>query len=170
MGILLIFVLAVAWLRGSQKLRREGNRRRRARDLMRLKLDPRERFSKNDQRELDYIIDASVVDSDELETSLEEEVGQELVDDDEVEYDPEDRDGDVVYVSYTDPQSKEDYAKSPDEPWKDNPTEEDFAEQWADEEDDREVSTSFGERETEDAEDEDPDAENSGGSTIVTKS
>ncbi|MCG7278571.1 hypothetical protein MHJ95_06175 [Corynebacterium imitans] len=170
MGILLIFVLAVAWLRGSQKLRREGNRRRRARDLMRLKLDPRERFSKNDQRELDYIIDASVVDSDELETSLEEEIGQELVDDDEVEYDPEDRDGDVVYVSYTDPQSKEDYAKSPDEPWKDNPTEEDFAEQWADEEDDREVSTSFGERETEDAEDEDPDAESSGGSTIVTKS
>lgn len=168
LGILLIFVLAVAWLRGSQKLRKEGKRRRRARELMRLKLDPRERISKNEQRELDYIIEASVVDSDELEASLEEEVGQELVDDDEVEYDPEDRDGDVVYVSYTDPQSKDDYAKNPDEPWKDNPSDEDFADQWADDEDEREVSTALGETDEEDAEEEEPGAENSGGSTIVS--
>ena len=167
LGILLIFVLAVAWLRGSQKLRKEGKRRRRARELRRLKLDPRERISKNEQRELDYIIEASVVDSEELEASLEEEVGQELVDDDEVEYDPEDRDGDVVYVSYTDPQSKDDYAKNPDEPWKDNPSDEDFADQWADDEDEREVSTALGETD-EDIEEEEPGTESSGGSTIVT--
>ena len=138
LGILLIVVLAAAWLRSSQKLRKEGNRRRRARELMRLKLDPRERFTKNDEKELDFIIQASIVDNEELEAALEEEVGQELIDDNEVEYDPEDRDGDVVYVTYTDPQSKEDYAKHPDEPWKGNPSEEDLAAQWADDESERE--------------------------------
>ena len=138
LGILLVAVLAAAWLRSSQKLRKEGNRRRRARELMRLKLDPRERFTKNDEKELDYIIQASIVDNEELEAALEEEVGKELIDDNEVEYDPEDRDGDVVYVTYTDPQSKEDYAKHPDEPWKGNPSEEDLAAQWADDEAERE--------------------------------
>ncbi|MGV0375714.1 YkvI family membrane protein [Corynebacterium hadale] len=138
LGILLVAVLAAAWLRSSQKLRKEGNRRRRARELMRLKLDPRERFTKNDEKELDYIIQASIVDNEELEAALEEEVGKELIDDNEVEYDPEDRDGDVVYVTYTDPQSKEDYAKHPDEPWKGNPSEEDLAAQWADDESERE--------------------------------
>ncbi|WP_198947167.1 hypothetical protein [Corynebacterium sp. NML 150383] len=138
LGILLVAVLAAAWLRSSQKLRKEGNRRRRARELMRLKLDPRERFTKNDEKELNYIIQASIVDNEELEAALEDEVGQELIDDNEVEYDPEDRDGDVVYVTYTDPQSKEDYAKHPDEPWKGNPSEEDLAAQWADDEAERE--------------------------------
>ena len=138
LGILLVAVLAAAWLRSSQKLRKEGNRRRRARELMRLKLDPRERFTKNDEKELDYIIQASIVNNEELEAALEDEVGQELIDDNEVEYDPEDRDGDVVYVTYTDPQSKEDYAKHPDEPWKGNPSEEDLAAQWADDESERE--------------------------------
>ena len=138
LGILLVAVLAAAWLRSSQKLRKEGNRRRRARELMRLKLDPRERFTKNDEKELNYIIQASIVDNEELEAALEEEVGKELIDDNEVEYDPEDRDGDVVYVTYTDPQSKEDYAKHPDEPWKGNPSEEDLAAQWADDEAERE--------------------------------
>ena len=138
LGILLVAVLAAAWLRSSQKLRKEGNRRRRARELMRLKLDPRKRFTKNDEKELDYIIQASIVDNEELEAALEDEVGQELIDDNEVEYDPEDRDGDVVYVTYTDPQSKEDYAKHPDEPWKGNPSEEDLAAQWADDEAERE--------------------------------
>ena len=138
LGILLVAVLAAAWLRSSQKLRKEGNRRRRARELMRLKLDPRERFTKNDEKELNYIIQASIVDNEELEAALEDEVGQELIDDNEVEYDPEDRDGDVVYVTYTDPQSKEDYAKHPDEPWKGNPSEEDLAAQWADDESERE--------------------------------
>ena len=138
LGILLVAVLAAAWLRSSQKLRKEGNRRRRARELMRLKLDPRERLTKNDEKELNYIIQASIVDNEELEAALEEEVGKELIDDNEVEYDPEDRDGDVVYVTYTDPQSKEDYAKHPDEPWKGNPSEEDLAAQWADDESERE--------------------------------
>ncbi|CAM4211179.1 MULTISPECIES: YkvI family membrane protein [Corynebacterium] len=138
LGILLVAVLAAAWLRSSQKLRKEGNRRRRALELTRLKLDPRERFTKNDEKELDYIIQASIVDNEELEAALEDEVGQELIDDNEVEYDPEDRDGDVVYVTYTDPQSREDYAKHPDEPWKGNPSEEDLAAQWADDEAERE--------------------------------
>ena len=60
-------------------------------------------------------------------------VGQELIDDNEVEYDPEDPDGDVVYVSYTEPQSKEEYAKNPDEPWNDTTVDDMIAKEEAEE-------------------------------------
>ena len=60
-------------------------------------------------------------------------MGQELIDDDEVEYDPEDPDGDVVYVSYTEPQSKEEYAKNPDEPWNDTTVDDMIAKEEAEE-------------------------------------
>ncbi|WP_267208656.1 MULTISPECIES: hypothetical protein [Corynebacterium] len=132
-GILLIVVVAAAWLRGAQKLRKEGNRRRRALELTRLKLDPRERFTKNDEKELEYLTSKSVIEEEEFTEALEDEVGQELIDDDEVEYDPEDPDGDVVYVSYTEPQSKEEYAKNPDEPWNDTTVDDMIAKEEAEE-------------------------------------
>lgn len=119
LGILLIVVVSAAWLRGAQKLHKEGKRRRRALELMHLKLDPRERFTKNDEKELDYLISKSVIDEDEFVDALEEEVNEELLDDEEIEYDPEDPEGELVYVSYTEPQSKEEYEKNPDEPWND---------------------------------------------------
>ena len=119
LGILLIVVVSAAWLRGAQKLHKEGKRRRRALELMHLKLDPRERFTKNDEKELDYLISKSVIDEDEFVEALEDEVNEELMDDDEIEYDPEDPEGELVYVSYTEPQSKEEYEKNPDEPWND---------------------------------------------------
>lgn len=133
MGILMILTVSVAWLRGGQKLRKEGNRRRRALDLTRLRLDPRERFTKNDQRELEYITSTSNMDDEEFQEALEEEIAQELVDDDEVEFDPEDPDGDVVYVSYTEPVTQEEYEKAPDEPWNDTTIDDLIAEDQAEE-------------------------------------
>ena len=133
LGLLLIVVMVAAWLRGASKLKKEGDRRRRAMELTRLKMDPRERFTKNAQRELEHVTAMSVIDDDELSEALEEEVAQELADDDEVDFDPEDRDGEVVYVSYTEPVTKDDY--QPDEPWNDHSIDELIA---ADEEEMRE--------------------------------
>ena len=143
-GILLIVVVAAAWLRGAQKLRKEGNRRRRALELTRLKLDPRERFTKNDEKELEYLTSKSVIEEEEFTEALEDEVGQELIDDDEVEYDPEDPDGDVVYVSYTEPQSKEEYAKNPDEPWNDTTVDDMIAKEEAEAGDDADTGNGNG--------------------------
>ena len=126
LGLLLIVVMVAAWLRGASKLKKEGDRRRRAMELTRLKMDPRERFTKNDQRELEHVTAMSVIDDAELSEAIEEEVAQELADDDEVDFDPEDRDGEVVYVSYTEPVSKDDY--QPDEPWNDHSIDELIAE------------------------------------------
>lgn len=117
LGLLLIAVVTLAWLRGVPKLRKEGDRRRRALDLTRLKMDPRERFTKNDERELEYITAKSVVAEEELTEALENEVTQELTDDAELDYDPEDADSPVVYVSYTEPVAAHEY--EPDEPWND---------------------------------------------------
>ena len=121
LGILLIIVVTFAWLRGVPKLRKEGDRRRRAMELTRLKLDPRERFTKNDQRELEHVTSMSVVDDEELAGALEDEVAQQLAEDTEVDFDLEDKETDpVVYVSYTEPVTQEEYEREPDEPWNDN--------------------------------------------------
>ena len=117
LGLLLIVVMVAAWARGVPRLKKEGNRRRRAMELTRLKMDPRERFTKNDQRELEHVTAMSVMDDAELSEALEEEVAQELAEDEEVEFDPEDRDGEVIYVSYTEPVTQDEY--EPDEPWND---------------------------------------------------
>ena len=113
--------MTLAWIRGIPKLRKEGDRRRRALELTRKKMDPAERFTKNDERELEYLTAKSNVDEEELVEALEEEVAQELLDDEESEFEEEDIDNpsDVVYVSYTDPVSADEYAANPDEPWND---------------------------------------------------
>ncbi|MCP1388170.1 hypothetical protein M5J20_08210 [Corynebacterium sp. TA-R-1] len=117
MGLVLIVVVTFGWLRGLPKLRKEEQRRNRAMELMRVKLDPRERFTKNDERELEHVTAMSVVDDETLSEALEESVTQELMADEEVEFDPEDVGRDVVYVSYTEPVSRDEY--EPDEPWND---------------------------------------------------
>ena len=135
LGLLLIAVVTLAWLREVPKLRKEGDRRRRALDLTRAKMDPRERFTKNDERELQYITAKSVVDDEELIEALEDEVAQELAEDEEVEFDPEDADSPVVYVSYTEPVAAEEY--EPDEPWNDTTIDELIAADEAEEEPER---------------------------------
>ena len=122
LGLLLIVVMTAAWLRAIPKLRKEGDRRRRALELTRKRLDPSERFTKNDERELDYLTSKSNVDEDELVEALEEEISQELSEDEESDFDMEDLDNpsDLVYVSYTEPVTAEEYKKNPDEPWNDH--------------------------------------------------
>ncbi|UIZ92255.1 hypothetical protein JZY91_00005 [Corynebacterium sp. CNCTC7651] len=123
------------WLRGLPKLRKEEQRRKRAMELTRMKMDPRERFTKNDERELEHVTSMSVVDDETLSEALEESVTQELMADEEVEFDPEDVGRDVVYVSYTEPVTQDEY--EPDEPWNDTTIDEliaaDEAEEAADE-------------------------------------
>lgn len=135
LGLLLIAVVTLAWLREVPQLRKEGDRRRRALDLTRAKMDPRERFTKNDERELQYITAKSVVDDEELIEALEDEVAQELTDDEEVDFDPEDADSSVVYVSYTEPVAADEY--EPDEPWNDTTIDELIAADEAEEEPER---------------------------------
>lgn len=135
LGLLLIAVVTLAWLREVPRLRKEGDRRRRALDLTRAKMDPRERFTKNDERELQYITAKSVVDDEEFIEALEDEVAQELTDDEEVDFDPEDADSSVVYVSYTEPVAADEY--EPDEPWNDTTIDELIAADEAEEEPER---------------------------------
>ena len=140
LGILLITVMTLAWLRGIPKLRKEGDRRRRALELTRKKMDPSERFTKNEERELEYITSKSNVDEEELVEALEEEVAQELLDDDEIDYDEEDRESpsDLVYISYTEPVSAEEYKANPDEPWNDSTVDDMIAAEEAEEAAERE--------------------------------
>lgn len=135
LGILLIVVMTLAWVRGIPKLRKEGDRRRRALELTRKKMDPAERFTKNDERELEYITAKSNVDSEELSEALEEEVAQELAEDEDSDFELEDLENpsDVVYVSYTEPVTAEEYAANPDEPWNDRTVDELIAAEEAEE-------------------------------------
>ncbi|SDS61776.1 hypothetical protein [Corynebacterium timonense] len=109
MGLVLIVVVSFAWLRGGSYLRQEGNRRRRALELTRIKLDPRLRFTKKNQDELAVITASSNVADANFIEAVEDEVGQELIKDDDVDFDPEDPGGEVVYVSYSDPSGPEEH-------------------------------------------------------------
>ncbi|MHA5282011.1 YkvI family membrane protein [Corynebacterium sp. CQ3829_602738] len=169
LGLLLIVVMTIAWVRGIPKLRKEGDRRRRALELTRKKMDPAERFTKNDERELEYITAKSNVDSEELSEALEEEVAQELLDDDESEFEEEDRENpsDVVYVSYTDPVSADEYRRNPDEPWNDHTVDDMIAAEEAEEAAAGPDNSLGGDKDDEEDEDEDT-AEETGGSTAVS--
>ena len=169
LGLLLIVVMTIAWVRGIPKLRKEGDRRRRALELTRKKMDPAERFTKNDERELEYLTSKSNVDSEELSEALEEEVAQELLDDDESEFEEEDRENpsEVVYVSYTDPVSADEYRRNPDEPWNDHTVDDMIAAEEAEEAAAGPDNSLGGDKDDEEDEDEDT-AEETGGSTAVS--
>ena len=109
LGIVMIAVLAVAWLRGGSKLRAEGRRRVRAKDLTRRRMDPRLRFTKRQQRELGKIIAASNIPDEEFTEQLEDEIHEELESDRGLDYDREDPASDVVYVDHSDPQTRAEY-------------------------------------------------------------
>ena len=110
------------------------------------------------------------MDSEELSEALEEEVAQELLDDDESEFEEDDRENpsDVVYVSYTDPVSADEYRRNPDEPWNDHTVDDMIAAEEA-EEAAAGPDNSLGGDANADEEDEDEDAaEETGGSTAVS--
>lgn len=103
LGILMSFVLSAAWIRGGSKLRAEGRRRVRALALTERKLDPRMRFSKRNQRELDRLTAESNIPGEDFVEHLESEVQEKLEADEELDYDPEDPPATVTYVAHTDP-------------------------------------------------------------------
>lgn len=103
LGILMIVVLTAAWFRGGSKLRAEGRRRARALALTERKFDPRMRFSKRNQRELEKIAAASNIPEEEFVEHLESEVHDKLESDDELDYDREDIPDTVTYVAHTEP-------------------------------------------------------------------
>lgn len=74
LGLFLIVVVTVAWLRGRSKMSVEQRVRLEALDLMRRKKDPNLRFSVAQQRDLERLLAASSVSSELLEEALEKEV------------------------------------------------------------------------------------------------
>lgn len=105
LGVLLIIVMAWGWISHRSQLTEEADRRERARVLVQRKLDPRERFTKKNQRELRRLAKASNMSSAEFVEAVAEEIHDELEQDDELEdYDREDPDPSVVYVEHTKPE------------------------------------------------------------------
>ena len=103
-GMLLIVVLIWAWVRNFRTMRTEGQRRRRGRDLMSRKVDPRVRFSKKNDRELTTLAAQSNMGSEEFLHSIKEEIDDELENDPDVDYDRDMPAGSVVYVEHTKPE------------------------------------------------------------------
>lgn len=103
-GMLLIIVLIWAWVRNFRTMRTEGQRRRRGRELMARKVDPRVRFSKKHDRELTTLAAQSNMNSEEFLESIKEEIDDELENDPDVDYDRTTPAGSVVYVEHTKPE------------------------------------------------------------------
>mgnify|MGYP006894303129 FL=1 len=103
MGILMLVVISVAWIRGREKVSTEGRRRLRARVLLARKLDPRKRYTRKNQRELQRLVKESNVPDKKFIEALEEDMTSELLADDEIDYDPEDPPVNLVYVEHTKP-------------------------------------------------------------------
>ncbi|MDO5668577.1 MAG: hypothetical protein Q4G50_01090 [Corynebacterium sp.] len=103
MGILMLFVISLAWLRGRDKVNTEGKRRLRARKLLSRKLDPRKRFTRKNQRELARLVKESNVPDKDFIEALEEDMTAELIADEDIDYNPQDPPVNLVYVEHTKP-------------------------------------------------------------------
>lgn len=105
LGLLMITVMSFTWIRNRGKLTDESDRRMRARTLVQRKLDPRERFTKKNERELARLAAASNMATGEFEDLVAEEIYEELEADEELEdFDREDLDPSVTYVQHTKPE------------------------------------------------------------------
>lgn len=85
-GMALLVILGVAWVKGRTKVREEIERRGRIRSLIRRKLDPAKRFTKKHEAQLSDEISASPVDDKHPQSDAHEFVHRELVADDSVDY------------------------------------------------------------------------------------
>ncbi|WP_050859126.1 hypothetical protein [Corynebacterium pseudotuberculosis] len=84
LGILLVVVVAGAWIRGFAKIREERERREKIHDLFRRKLDPTQRFSSKQARLLDRYTTESNLEREELTESLRDEFVDESIPDAEI--------------------------------------------------------------------------------------
>ena len=108
LGLLMIAVMVISWITQRDKITSESDRRVRARTLVKRRLDPRERFTKKNQRELRKLAAASNMETDEFVNAVAEEIHEELEADEEIEYDREDPDPSVTYVQHTKPEVPKD--------------------------------------------------------------
>ena len=108
LGLLVIAVMSISWIKNRGKLNEESDRRRRARVLVARKLDPRKRFTLKNKKELSKLAAASNMDKPEFVEAVSEEILDELEADDELEdFDRENPDPSVTYVVHTEPVSQE---------------------------------------------------------------
>ncbi|WP_306588404.1 hypothetical protein [Corynebacterium striatum] len=68
------------------------------------RLDPREHFTKKNEKELRTLATASNMETAEFVDAVEEEIHEDLEADEELEYDREDPDPSVVFVEHTKPE------------------------------------------------------------------
>lgn len=108
MGLLVIAVMSITWIKNRGKLNEESDRRRRARVLVARKLDPRKRFTLKNKKELAKLAAASNMKKPEFVEAVSEEILDELEADDDLEdFDRENPDPSVTYVVHTEPVSQE---------------------------------------------------------------
>lgn len=114
-GLLMIGVMTFGWWRNRNNLSAEAERRTRARVLVQRKLDPRERFTKKNQRELRNLAHTSNMATPAFVNAVAEEIHEDLEADDELEgYDRNSLDPSVVYVQHTKPEVPSDDASPAD--------------------------------------------------------
>ena len=104
LGLLMIFVMVYNRIKNRGMLADESDRRMRAHDLVARKLDPRERFTKKNERELRMLAAASNMGTQEFIDHLAEDIHEELEEDDELDYDRSAPAPSVTYVQHTKPE------------------------------------------------------------------
>jgi len=104
LGLLMIFVMVYNRIKNRGMLADESDRRMRAHDLVARKLDPRERFTKKNERELRMLAAASNMGTQEFIDHLAEDIHEELEEDDELDYDRSEPAPSVTYVQHTKPE------------------------------------------------------------------
>lgn len=104
LGLLMIVVMVYNRIKNRGMLADESDRRMRAHDLVARKLDPRERFTKKNERELRMLAAASNMGTQEFIDHLAEDIHEELEEDDEIDYDRESPAPSVTYVQHTKPE------------------------------------------------------------------
>lgn len=113
LGLIVIVVMSVTWIKNRTMLNEESARRMRARKLLTRKLDPRKRFTLKNRRELTKLATASNMDNPDFVEAIKEEIFEELENDNElVDFDREDLAPSVTYVKHTEPMTKEEIEKA----------------------------------------------------------
>lgn len=107
-GLLMIAVMVISWITQRDKITSESDRRVRARTLVKRRLDPREHFTKKNERELRKLAAASNMETEEFVSTVADEIHEELEADEEIEYDREDPDPSVTFVEHTKPEVPKD--------------------------------------------------------------
>lgn len=112
LGLIVIVVMSISWIKSRTMLNEESERRRRARALMARKLDPRKRFTMKNKKELAKLAEASNMEKPEFVEAIQEEIFDELENDAELsDFDREDLGPSVTYVKHTAPVTQEEHEK-----------------------------------------------------------